>query len=38
LGHSNPTITLGIYSHVSAEAEEAAAHRIATRILGGDTQ
>jgi integrase len=36
LGHSSPTVTLGIYSHVSAEAEEAAAHRIAARILGGD--
>jgi integrase len=35
LGHSSPTVTLGIYSHVSAEAEEAAAHRIASRILGG---
>jgi integrase len=36
LGHSSPTVTLGIYSHVSAEAEEAAAHRIAARILGSD--
>jgi integrase len=35
LGHASPTITLATYSHVSAEAEEAAAHRIAARILGG---
>jgi integrase len=35
LGHASPVVTLGIYSHVSAEAEMAAAHRIAARILGG---
>jgi integrase len=38
LGHSSPTVTLGIYSHVSAEAEKAAAHRIAARILGNQEQ
>jgi integrase len=31
LGHASPSITLGTYSHVTAEAEEAAAHRIANR-------
>lgn len=36
LGHSTTTITLDVYSHVSREVEEAAAHRIAASILGGD--
>jgi len=34
LGHSTTTVTLDTYSHVSREVEEAAAHRIAARILG----
>jgi integrase len=38
LGHSSPTVTLGIYSHVTAETEEQAAHRIAARILGSPSQ
>jgi integrase len=37
LGHSSTQITNDIYSHVSREVEDAAAHRIAASILGGST-
>ena len=36
LGHATASQTLDIYSHVSAEVEEAAANRIAASILGGE--
>jgi len=34
LGHATAAMTLDVYSHVSREVEEAAAHRIAAAILG----
>jgi integrase len=37
LGHSTTTVTLDVYSHVTREVEEAAAHRIAASILGSRT-